>query len=75
LFSFNETNDLQYLSADEADRIIQRKAVEQLDDITKAFLAFDRDGNGIVTKKESRKVLYRYHIPLTKEEFKKLWAK
>ena len=66
---------MQYLSADEADRIIKRKAAEQMDDITKAFLSFDRDGNGIVTKKELRKVLYRYQIPLTKEEFKKLWAK
>ncbi|KAK3701543.1 hypothetical protein QZH41_020531 [Actinostola sp. cb2023] len=72
---FNETKDLQYLDADYADRLLKRKALEQIEDITKAFLAFDQDGNGVVTKKELRKVLYKYQIALTKEEFKKLWEK
>jgi len=64
--SFNETKDLQYLDADYADRLLKRKALEQIEDITKAFLAFDQDGNGVVTKKELRKVLYKYQIPLVK---------
>lgn len=74
-FSFNETQDLNYLSAEQADVIIRRKAWEQNVDLSKAFLAFDRDGNGIVTKKELRKVLYHFQIPVSKEEFKKLWEK
>lgn len=73
--SFNETQDLNYLSAEQADVIIRRKAWEQNADLSKAFLAFDRDGNGIVTKKELRKVLYHFQIPVNKEEFKKLWEK
>lgn len=73
--SFNETQDLTYLTAVQADDVIKRKAWEQNEDLAKAFLAFDRDGNGIVTKKELRKVLYKYQIPLNKEEFKKLWDK
>ena len=74
-FSFNETQDMNYLSAEQADQIIKRKAWEQNEDLSKAFLAFDRDGNGIVTKKELRKVLYQFQIPLNKDEFKKLWDK
>ena len=74
-FSFNETQDMNYLTAEQADQIIKRKAWEQNEDLSKAFLAFDRDGNGIVTKKELRKVLYQFQIPLNKEEFKKLWDK
>lgn len=73
--SFNETQDLNYLTAEQADDVIKRKAWEQNEDVAKAFLAFDRDGNGIVSKKELRKVLYKYQIPLSKEEFKKLWNK
>lgn len=63
------------MTAEQADDVIKRKAWEQNADVAKAFLAFDRDGNGIVTKKELRKVLYKYQIPLNKEEFKKLWDK
>ncbi|XP_020616607.1 EF-hand calcium-binding domain-containing protein 6-like [Orbicella faveolata] len=73
--SFNETQDMNYLTAEQADQIIRRKAWEQNEDLSKAFLAFDRDGNGIVTKKELKKVLYQFQIPLNKEEFKKLWDK
>ena len=72
-FSFKETRDMAYLSADDADRIIKQKAQQQMDNVAKAFLAFDRDGNGVVTKKEMRKVLYRFQIPMEKEEFNKLW--
>lgn len=63
------------MSAEQADVIIRRKAWEQNADLSKAFLAFDRDGNGVVTKKELRKVLYHFQIPVSKEEFKKLWEK
>lgn len=73
--SFNETQDMNYLTAEQADQIIKRKAWEQNEDLSKAFLAFDRDGNGIVTKKELKKVLYQFQIPVNKEEFKKLWDK
>ena len=66
---------MNYLTAEQADQIIKRKAWEHNEDLSKAFLAFDRDGNGIVTKKELRKVLYQFQIPLNKEEFKKLWDK
>lgn len=73
--SFNETQDLNYMTAEQADEVIKRKAWEQNEDVAKAFLTFDRDGNGIVSKKELRKVLYKYQIPLNKEEFTKLWNK
>lgn len=73
--SFNETQDLNYMTAEQADEVIKRKAWEQNEDVAKAFLTFDRDGNGIVSKKELRKVLYKYQIPLNKEEFNKLWNK
>ena len=75
LLRFNETTDMNYLSAEVADQILRRKALEQMNDTAKAFLAFDRDGNGVVTKKELRKVLYRFQIPMEKSEFDKLWNK
>lgn len=75
LLRFNETTDMNYLSAEEADQIIKRKTLEQMNDVAKAFLTFDSDGNGVVTKKELRKVLYRFQIPMNKAEFKKLWDK
>lgn len=63
------------MTAEQADELIKRKAWEQNEDVAKAFLAFDDDGNGIVTKKELGKVLYKYQIPVNKDEFKKLWDK
>ena len=66
---------MAYMSADDADRIIKQKAQEQMDSVAKAFLTFDQDGNGVVTKKEMRKVLYRFQIPMEKEAFNKLWKR
>ena len=73
--SINEPQDLNHMTAEQADEDIKRKAWGQNEDVAKAFLTFDRDGNGIVSKKELRKVLYKYQIPLNKEEFTKLWNK
>lgn len=66
-------SDVGYVTAEQADEIIKTKATQQWDDISRAFRNFDEDGNGIVTKKELKNILYRYQLSLTQEEFDKLW--
>ena len=66
-------SDVGYVTAEQADEIIKTKATQQWDDISRAFRNFDEDGNGIVTKKELKNILYRYQLSLTQQEFDKLW--
>lgn len=54
---------------------MKEKATQQWEDISKAFRNFDEDGNGVVTKKELKKILYRYQLALTQDEFDKLWSR
>ena len=62
-----------YVTAEQADEIMKTKATQQWDDISRAFRNFDQDGNGIVTKKELKNILYRFQLSLTQLEFDKLW--
>ena len=62
-----------YVSAEQADEMIKTKATQQWDEISRAFRNFDEDGNGIVTKKELKSILYRFQLSLTQQEFDKLW--
>ena len=72
-FSAPPASDVGYVTAEQADEIIKTKAAQQWDDISRAFRNFDEDGNGIVTKKELKNILYRYQLSLTQQEFDKLW--
>ena len=40
-----------------------------------AFRQIDGKGNGIISKRELRDLLYRFIMPMTDVEFKKLWAR
>ena len=62
-----------YVTAEQADEIMKTKATQQWGDISRAFRNFDEDGNGIVTKKELKNILYRFQLSLTQLEFDKLW--
>ena len=67
------TKDVRNFTADEVHHFLREKAADQWRDIAAAFRAFDKDGNSVVTKKELKKVLHRFNLPIGKEEFNKLW--
>ena len=72
-FSLNTTFGMKDLTAQEAFACLQQKANDQWRDVSAAFLAFDKDGNSVVSKDELRGILNRFNIAVGKEEFKKLW--
>lgn len=39
------------------------------------FQEFDSEGNGVIQPRDLKKVLFRFGIPITLEEFKQLWAR
>ena len=42
---------------------------------SQAFRQIDGKGNGIVTKRELRDLLYKFIMPMSDAEFKRLWAR
>ena len=40
-----------------------------------AFRTMDSSGNGVITRTELRNTLYKFMMPMNKEEFNKLWKK
>ncbi|KAG2460370.1 EFCB6 protein, partial [Polypterus senegalus] len=40
-----------------------------------AFREFDQTGKGIIRKKDLRDVLFRFNLPITSNDFEKLWAR
>ncbi|XP_066264763.1 EF-hand calcium-binding domain-containing protein 6-like isoform X1 [Branchiostoma lanceolatum] len=73
--TWNRPNDPAEMACDQVHEILKAKAENAWTDIAKAFKQFDRDGNGIITKKELRNVLFRFTLPLKSSEFNKLWTR
>ena len=40
-----------------------------------AFFHSDEEGNGLVSKKELRELLYSYALPITANQFEKIWSR
>ena len=72
---FNEVIDPAQLAADQVHEILVAKSQRQYHDLAKAFRSLDKQGNGVVTKKELRDMLYTFMIPMTKKEFTNLWRR
>ncbi|XP_023929939.1 EF-hand calcium-binding domain-containing protein 6 [Lingula anatina] len=72
---FNDTYYPELLQADTVHDILAQKVHAQWKDLSTAFCSMDKNGNGIITKKELRSTLARFILHMDKEEFKKLWAR
>ncbi|XP_061107926.1 EF-hand calcium-binding domain-containing protein 6 [Conger conger] len=44
-------------------------------DMAKAFFHSDEEGNGLVSKNELRELLYSYALPITANQFEKIWSR
>ncbi|XP_063969764.1 EF-hand calcium-binding domain-containing protein 6-like isoform X1 [Lytechinus pictus] len=71
---WNTTIDPAQLAAEQVHEILAAKAQRQYHDLAKAFRSIDKNGNGVIIKKELRDLLYTFMLPMTKDEFTKLWA-
>nr|KAG5711061.1 hypothetical protein BaRGS_013795 [Batillaria attramentaria] len=75
IFMFNETFPPKPLTAEEAHETLKAKAYQQWGDLAKAFRQIDSKGDGIISKRELRDLLYKFVMPMTDTEFKRLWAR
>ncbi|XP_070189620.1 EF-hand calcium-binding domain-containing protein 6-like [Littorina saxatilis] len=72
---YNETFPPKPLTAEEAHQTLKEKAYRQWNDLAKAFRQIDSKGNGIISRRELRDLLYRFVMPMNDDDFKKLWAR
>lgn len=72
---FNYVQDTPNLSADQAHIIIQQKGHRQWKDLSKAFISLDGNKSGTISKSGLRELLQRFILPMTEEEFNKLWRR
>ncbi|XP_075598913.1 EF-hand calcium-binding domain-containing protein 6 [Balearica regulorum gibbericeps] len=63
------------LACDHAHYYLVIKARTRWHDLARNFQEFDSEGNGIMQPRDLKKVLFRFGIPITPEEFKQLWAR
>ncbi|XP_064369485.1 EF-hand calcium-binding domain-containing protein 6 [Dromaius novaehollandiae] len=63
------------LACDQAHYYLVIKARTRWHDLARSFQEYDSEGNGIIQPEDLKKVLFRFGIPVTPEEFKKLWAR
>ncbi|KAM4672074.1 LOW QUALITY PROTEIN: EF-hand calcium-binding domain-containing protein 6 [Amazona ochrocephala] len=63
------------LACDHAHYYLVIKARTRWHDLARSFQEFDSEGNGIMQPRELKKVMFRFGIPITPEEFKQLWAR
>ncbi|KAM6381899.1 LOW QUALITY PROTEIN: EF-hand calcium-binding domain-containing protein 6 [Alca torda] len=63
------------LACDHAHYYLVIKARTRWHDLARNFQKFDSEGNGIIQPRDLKKVLFRFGIPITPEEFKQLWAR
>ena len=43
--------------------------------VFQAFRTMDYSSTGVINKKDLREVLYKFMLPISKQEFNKLWAR
>ncbi|KAJ8031739.1 EF-hand calcium-binding domain-containing protein 6 [Holothuria leucospilota] len=72
---YNDTFDPAQMAANQVHDILVAKAQRHYHDLAKAFRSIDKNGNGVIQKKELRDLLFTYMLPMTKEEFTKLWER
>ncbi|XP_063784992.1 EF-hand calcium-binding domain-containing protein 6 isoform X2 [Pseudophryne corroboree] len=70
-----QSQDTADLACEQAHYYLVTKAQGRWHDLAKTFCEIDRDGNGIIQKKDLRNVLYRFSLPITSHEFEKLWLR
>ncbi|XP_076184720.1 EF-hand calcium-binding domain-containing protein 6 [Aptenodytes patagonicus] len=63
------------LACDHAHHYLVIKARARWHDLARNFQEFDSEGNGVIQPRDLKKVLFRFGIPITLEEFKQLWAR
>ncbi|XP_056373356.1 EF-hand calcium-binding domain-containing protein 6 [Hyla sarda] len=68
-----QSQDCADLACEQAHYYLLTKAQGRWHDLAKTFCEIDSEGNGIIQKKDLRNVLYRFSLPITKNEFEKLW--
>ncbi|KAG8438643.1 hypothetical protein GDO86_004998 [Hymenochirus boettgeri] len=68
-----QTMDCVDLACEQAHYYLVTKAQGRWHDLAKTFCEIDREGNGILQKKDLRNVLYRFYLPISPKEFEKLW--
>ncbi|EDV26886.1 uncharacterized protein TRIADDRAFT_54259 [Trichoplax adhaerens] len=70
---FNKTKKALNLTHEQVHSLLLSKAENQWNDIAKAFKSFDKDRNGLVSRKEFKIILDDFALTMTDEEFEKLW--
>ncbi|KAM4675746.1 EF-hand calcium-binding domain-containing protein 6 [Discoglossus pictus] len=63
------------LACEQAHYYLVTKVQTRWHDLAKTFCEIDSDGNGIIQKKDLRNVLFRFSLPITSNEFEKLWKR
>ncbi|XP_054438549.1 EF-hand calcium-binding domain-containing protein 6 [Pteronotus mesoamericanus] len=63
------------LACEQAHQYLVTKAKTRWSDLSKNFIETDREGAGIVRRRDIKNALYSFDIPLTPREFEKLWMR
>lgn len=72
---FRLVNESPNLTAEEAHKVIVDKGHRQWKDLSKAFITLDGKRTGRITKRGLRELLMRFILPMSDEEFNKLWKR
>lgn len=76
LVSVHHTNTTiapKELQGDAVLKMFRMKALDQYFSLNKCFMALDKDGKGKLSKKKLRQALSDFSIPISNDEFLKLW--
>lgn len=68
-------NESPNLTAEQAHKVIVEKGHRQWKDLSKAFITLEGSRTGRITKKGLRDLLLRFILPMTEEEFNRLWRR
>ncbi|KAK3098848.1 hypothetical protein FSP39_023679 [Pinctada imbricata] len=72
---YNNTQPAKEMTAEEVHEALKRKIHQNWNDIAKAFVNIDAIGTrGVIRRRELRDMLFKYVLPMTPEEFSRLWA-
>ncbi|XP_043565134.1 EF-hand calcium-binding domain-containing protein 6 [Chiloscyllium plagiosum] len=66
--------DCSLLACEQVHDFLAAKAKTGWHELSKAFKRIDSDGNLIVEKKDMRDLLYQLCLPISAEQFEKLWS-